>query len=455
MNTVRFTTKQFSTLRDYLFGFSGREAAAFVLAGSFINDSGIHFTARTLMMPEEKDYDIQTAYHLQVSAIYFNRVISKAEQENLTVIICHSHPWEEKGLFYSKSDDYGERISSKTLAECLENKPTASLLFGNKSIIGRVIQHSASKTGSIGQIRIVDRHLKLLSVGTAKKGKAKSITSLFSRQILTFGKEIQRVLESLRIGIVGLGGTGSCVAEQLARMGVQNFLVIDKDNFEPSNLTRVYGSSFEDLRDPVPKTLIAERNIKRVSPEAKVESICGDVTSQRALKRLENCDVIFACTDRHAPRSVLNELAYQYFIPVIDLGAGLDAPDEKIKGGSIRVSLLSPSLPCLFCLNIIRSDTIAAECMSVEERQSREREGYIRGVNQANAPSVIGFTSTAAGLGIAILVDLLCGYVKPASSNFILDIRDFDICRISCVPKEDCTCQKRTGRADYKPLSAP
>jgi hypothetical protein len=41
----------------------------------------------------------------------------------------------------------------------------------------------------------------------------------FSRQILAFGEEFQRLLKKLHIGIAGLGGTGSAVCEQLVRLG--------------------------------------------------------------------------------------------------------------------------------------------------------------------------------------------------------------------------------------------
>jgi tRNA A37 threonylcarbamoyladenosine dehydratase len=62
------------------------------------------------------------------------------------------------------------------------------------------------------------------------------------------GEDFQRKMEEIIVGIVGLGGTGSCVVEQLSRQGVKHFLIVDHDKFEHSNLTRVYGSKISDTK---------------------------------------------------------------------------------------------------------------------------------------------------------------------------------------------------------------
>jgi len=456
MNTARFTSSQFESLRKYLFGFPRKEAAAFALAGFFTNDWGAHFTTREIMMPKPEDYDAQTSYHMQVSPIFLNRVISRAERENLAVVICHSHPWATKRLEYSSSDDYGEKASTQTLMDCLDNKPVGSLLFGTNEILGRIRKDSSSASVPIHQVRLVDRHIVFHSTQAGKRAeKNQTREGTFSRQILAFGKQVQRVLENLKIGIVGLGGIGSCIAEQLARLGIRNFTLIDRDTFELSNLTRVYGSIAGNARTHQTKVTIASRNIRKISPKVNVESIHKDVISQKVLGRLKNCDAIFSCVDRQAPRSVINEISYQYFIPVIDLGAGLDAQNGNLQGGTIRASLIGPSMPCLFCLDLLRPEIITAELLPPEERLARQREGYIRGIPTSEAASVVSFTTTAAGYAVDLFLDLFCGYIENPISNYFLDLQTFSTARISCTSKSCCVCVDRLGRADYKPLSAP
>ena len=138
MNSIRMTSKQFETLRSYLLSDPRQEAAAFLVAGFFKNDRGVHFVVRDVLIPEDKDYNFRSDYHLEVSPIFFNKAISRAERNNVTVIQCHSHQFSKDGLWYSMSDYAGESTSSKTVYDCLESKPMGSLLFGQNMIIGRV-----------------------------------------------------------------------------------------------------------------------------------------------------------------------------------------------------------------------------------------------------------------------------------------------------------------------------
>jgi hypothetical protein len=56
-----------------------------------------------------------------------------------------------------------------------------------------------------------------------------------------FGKPFNQMLQSLRVAVIGLGGTGSPVATLLARSGVGELVLIDGDRLEASNLNRVRG----------------------------------------------------------------------------------------------------------------------------------------------------------------------------------------------------------------------
>src|ERR1019366_462501 len=65
--------------------------------------------------------------------------------------------------------------------------------------------------------------------------------AVFDRNVRAFGGPVQTALGQLTVGIVGCGGTGSAVAEQLVRLGVRRFILVDPDKLSASNVTRVYG----------------------------------------------------------------------------------------------------------------------------------------------------------------------------------------------------------------------
>ena len=52
----------------------------------------------------------------------------------------------------------------------------------------------------------------------------------------------QGLLSKCRVGIIGLGGIGSILAEYLARLGVGDFCPVHDDHVEESNLSRIVGA---------------------------------------------------------------------------------------------------------------------------------------------------------------------------------------------------------------------
>jgi len=450
LNSVRISTEHFKKLQQYLLS-KKVESAAFLLAGFFENDTGMNLVVRDVLIPDDVDYDDRTQYHLEVSAKFFNKAISRAERNQTTIIQCHSHPFSIRDLRYSASDNIGESTSSKTIFDCLEKKPMGSLLFGKDRIVGRIWIPKMQNPIQIDQIRIVGRNLEIRNIGE-KKEKTHFDPNVFDRQIRAFGLKGQELLSNFQIGIIGLGGTGSSIAEQLVREGVTKFILIDHDKFEPSNKTRLYGSYAKTKSHY--KVDIIEKNIKKIQSKAAVEKIQYDVISQKALTRLKNCDVIFACTDNHASRSVINELAYQYFIPVIDMGVGLDAKNDKILGGTVRATLIGPSLPCMYCSGIINSEQILAESLNDEDRAIRVKEGYIRGL-QNDAPSVITFTTMAATFGLLLFKDLIFKFLHTHATTLTLDVTTFKTSKLIASIQSNCVCNVRVGKGDYMPLSAP
>lgn len=407
------------------------------------------------MFPDARDYDIQESLTMQVSPIFFNRVISRAERQNLAVILCHSHPFAKDHVEYSMSDDYGEQTSAQTLYDCLYQRPMGSILFGKNCVIGRIWESPGRAPLPVSQVRILGRHLTFIQTKNPNQDDT-LLDQIYSRQVLAFGKKGQRFLSDLNIGIVGVGGTGSSVAEQLARIGIRKFLLVDHDIFEPSNITRVYGSSTADVDSEVQtlKVNIIKNNIKCIRPDANIVVYPMNVIDQRVLKALTDCDVVFSCTDRHAPRAVLNELAYQYFIPVIDMGAGLLSKGGKIVNGSVRVSIVGPDLPCMFCQGFVRSEVITAEMLPESERRKRLREGYIVGLDDS-APSVISFTTLASSLSITLLLDMLFDYMNNNSPTVLIEINPLRMSTLAGSQCKDCVCGLRLGRGNSMPFSAP
>lgn len=452
MNTLRITPKQLASLRGYLLEDLSVESAAFITAGYFRTRHGTHLTARKLLIPGDRDYNVRTLTRLEISAQYFNRAIGAADADSVTVIQAHTHPFGHAPLQYSPSDDYGESVSADTVRKCLHGRPMGSLLFGPNSMTGR-LWTEGGRVEPIDQLRVVGRRMVMRPLAQRPAGKISVDTALYDRQIRAFGTAGQKVLSDIRVGIAGAGGTGSSVAEQLARAGVKRFTLVDRDAFSASNRTRMYGTDAGTTARP--KVDIVGENIKRIAPDAAVDAVAMDIVSQEALALLRECDVVFGCTDRQAPRSVLNELAYQFFVPVIDVGVGMDSKDGGISGGTVRASIVAPSLPCLFCSGIISPDAILAESLDPGDRRAREREGYVAGLGAGEAPSVVSLTTMAASYAVFLMKDMLFGITNSARSLLLVDVGTLKTALPSSRARLGCVCAVRAGRGGGMPLSAP
>ena len=92
----------------------------------------------------------------------------------------------------------------------------------------------------------------------------------FSRQSF-LGKESDVLINASHVGIIGLGGGGSHIVQQLAHVGVGKFTLIDPQRIDESNLNRLVGATFDDIQSNTLKVDIGERVIRRINPENKVK----------------------------------------------------------------------------------------------------------------------------------------------------------------------------------------
>src|SRR3989442_15275605 len=104
----------------------------------------------------------------------------------------------------------------------------------------------------------------------------------YSRQVLFpgIGKDGQARLAQGRVGIVGCGATGACVSGLLARAGVGQLVIIDRDYVEPSNLQRQALFDEADAAESLPKAVAAARKIAAFNSEVEVKPEVADLTPE-------------------------------------------------------------------------------------------------------------------------------------------------------------------------------
>lgn len=269
----------------------------------------------------------------------------------------------------------------------------------------------------------------------------------FSRQILAFGEKGQDAISRTKIGIVGLGGLGSFIAQMLAYLGIKEFLLVDDDITESTNLNRLIGATAEDAKNKSPKVDVAQRLISSINPQAKVLKIFKNLCSNKAIDSLAGTpDIIFGCVDNDGARLVLTELTSAYNKTLIDSGTEIINNKEFREFGG-RVIVARPGDFCLLCAGQIDLAAAHEELESQQEKAYRRQLGYGLG-NQVPDPSVVSLNCIIAGLAVTEFLMLVTGLREPNRKVTYKGMRG--VFRESLdTKKDDClVCNSLAGKGE-------
>ncbi|MDQ0200924.1 thiazole biosynthesis adenylyltransferase ThiF [Neobacillus ginsengisoli] len=166
----------------------------------------------------------------------------------------------------------------------------------------------------------------------------------YSRQVLFpgIGKVGQEKISRKSVLIIGAGALGSGNAEVLARAGVGKITIIDRDYVEASNLQRQQLYTEEDAAEKLPKAAAAEKRLKAINSEVKVDAIIGDATPILLEELAADVDLMIDATDNFETRMAMNDVSQKYNVPWI-YGA-------CVGSFGMSFSVIPGKTPCLNCL---------------------------------------------------------------------------------------------------------
>ena len=218
------------------------------------------------------------------------------------------------------------------------------------------------------------------------------------------GEKSDLVLRRSRVAIVGLGGGGSHIAQQLGHLGVGEFVLIDPDIVEDTNLNRLVGATQQDVANRASKVSVAERVIGGVNPSAQIWT--GTSQWQMCAAALRSCDVIFGCVDSISEREQLETAARRYVIPYLDLGMDVHwVEDGFVVGGQVALSM--PEGPCLRCMGIVDDRSLALEAQMYGAAGGR--------------PQVVWPNGVLAALAVGLFVQLITPWGKIQDLPILLE----------------------------------
>ena len=139
----------------------------------------------------------------------------------------------------------------------------------------------------------------------------------FLRSEMLLGSAAMDRLAGAHVCVVGLGGVGSCAAEVLARSGVGELTLIDRDTYSLSNINRQLGALSSTAGRPKAEVL-AER-ARDINPDCRVHPLVGTYAAADRERFWGGYDCVVDCIDLVSCKVDLICQARERGIPILSL----------------------------------------------------------------------------------------------------------------------------------------
>ena len=126
-------------------------------------------------------------------------------------------------------------------------------------------------------------------------------------------KELETIQDQ-KIMIVGLGGLGGHIADNLVRLGVKRLMLVDFDVFEESNLNRQLYSAHNNLGEY--KVDVLKEELHKINPECSIH-VSIEKIEDLLIENLRDIDYVIDAVDSPQTKVHIAELANNLKVPLL------------------------------------------------------------------------------------------------------------------------------------------
>jgi molybdopterin-synthase adenylyltransferase len=267
-NEIRFLADDWTVLREHLLS-DGDEHAAILVCGTVVAPEGVRLLVREVVCLTDDDLLDSSGLHLSVDPVSMARVAKRAHRLAASVVVCHSHPFPGTVRPSTLDLETEAILCGRALPARLAQRPVGALIVGPDGISARLY---TSGDVQPALVRVLAESVESIPTSDAEDA---ALTERHDRQLRAWGLTGQLQLARTRVVVIGVGGTGSHVAVQLAHLGVSDLTLVDPDTVEESNLSRIIGSTADDVGRH--KVDVIADVVARINPLARVERLCSNV----------------------------------------------------------------------------------------------------------------------------------------------------------------------------------
>ena len=430
---LRATDGDWRRLNRHLFPGDGDEHGAVLLCGVARCPEGMRLLVRDVLLAQDgRDYVPGKRGYRHLTGEFVTHQARRAKDEGLAYLALHNHGGTTSVGFSGPDFESHEQAYPTILG--LTQLPVGGLVLASRAAAGDLYTASGGRL-SLSRAVVVGSRRDVLGPKPDRSDPA--IDARYQRQALVYGATGQRILADAKVAIIGVGGIGMLLVQSMARLGVGHLVVVDPDRVDPTNLPRLPEATLLDAmafldQDGRPrwvrgigrtlaatKVRVVRRIVRRANPVATFEGIVGDVADDDVARRVLDCDFIFLAADTMLARNVVNQIAYQYMVPTLQVGskAVIDPGTGKLIDVYGVVRTLGTAPGCLYCNGLIDPAKLAGE--AVADPRQRANQRYVDDPD-VHAPSVMTLNGMAAGWAANDFMQYMVGLGRPATGFRIL-----------------------------------
>lgn len=258
----------------------------------------------------------------------------------------------------------------------------------------------------------------------------------YNRNILFFREEGQKRLSASKVAVVGLGGVGSHVVQQLTLLGVRQLSLIDDDEVDRTSLNRLIGARSDDPIPGISKVTNSWRLAQETNPDIQLITVPQALTSCEAFQAIIDSDYLFGCVDNEGSRLILTELSAAYTKPYFDVASEI-LLEQNSYGG--RVCVAWNGHGCLVCYRLLDQSEATEDLMNPQARANREAVyGMPAGLQGEPGPSVVSINGVVASLAVTEFMLAVSGVHEEPKRVLKYDAKRGIVTRSKDEPKPDC-----------------
>lgn len=131
----------------------------------------------------------------------------------------------------------------------------------------------------------------------------------------TLSQDENNSLKSRKVCVIGCGGLGGYIIEELGRIGVGYITAVDADVFDETNLNRQILSDITLIG--ISKSKAAKDRMMRVNPEITLNALHQRLNEENGIEILKGHHVVVDALDNATTKKLLGRLCRELNIPLV------------------------------------------------------------------------------------------------------------------------------------------